>query len=85
MEKYKIQIKKSVEKDLLSYAKFIRNRLLKAIYKLKKNPYLQSKKLSATENLYRVRMGKYRIVYEIIKKNSVIMIYKIGHRKNIYK
>ena len=38
MEKYKIQIKKSVEKDILSYEKSIRNRLLQTIHKLNKTP-----------------------------------------------
>ena len=85
MEKYNIRVKKSVEKDILSYGKQTRNRLLKAISKLKQNPYLKSKNLSATDHLYRTRVGKYRIIYEIIKKDSIIMVYKIGHRKNIYK
>ena len=84
MAKYKIRVKKSAEKDILSYDKQIRKRLLKTIYKLKQNPYLKSKKLSVSENLYRVRVGNYRIVYEIIKKDSIIMIYKVGHRKNVY-
>lgn len=85
MEKYKIQLKKSVEKDILSYEKFIRNKLLKTIYQLKQNPYLKAKKLSPPDNLYRVRVGNYSIIYEIIKKDRTIMIYKIGHRKNIYR
>ena len=84
MEKYNIRIKKSVEKDILSYDKYTRTRLLKTISKLKQNPYLKSKKLSTTHHLYRVRVGKYRVIYEIIKKDSIIMIYKVGHRKNIY-
>ena len=84
MAKYNIRIKKSVEKDILSYDKHTRTRLLKTISKLKQNPYLKSKKLSTTNHLYRVRIGKYRVIYEIIKKDAVIMVYKIGHRKNIY-
>jgi len=44
-----------------------------------------SKKLSGTtENLWRVRVGNYRIIYLIEEKIKVVKITKIGHRRNIY-
>ena len=84
MARYKIQIKHSVEKDISAYDKNIKQRLIEAIYTLQINPYKNSKKLQGTE-FYRKRVGNYRIVFEVIKKDSCVIIYKIGHRKNIYK
>ena len=84
MAKYKIQLKRSVEKDISAYDKNIRQRLIRAIYKLQTNPYRNSKKLYGTE-FYRTRVGNYRIIFEIIKKDSRLVIYKVGHRRDIYK
>ena len=84
MAKYKIQLKHSVEKDISAYDKHIRQRLIKAIYTLQTNPYRNCKRLYRTE-FYRARVGNYRIIFEVIKKDSYIIIYKIGHRKNIYR
>ena len=80
--KYKIQIKKSVKKDISSFDKSTMRRLIKAIQKLESKPYENAKKLFG-ENLYRIRVGHYRIVYEIVKKEARIEIYKISHRKNV--
>ncbi|VEP17086.1 hypothetical protein H1P_5470002 [Hyella patelloides LEGE 07179] len=41
-------------------------------------------KLSATENLYRVRTGDYRIIYKIQDKFLLIVITKVGHRRDVY-
>ena len=84
MAKYKIRIKKSVKKDISSFDKKLNQRLLKSIQKLQSNPYINAKKITGQE-FYRVRVGKYRIIYEIIQVDSEVIIYKIGHRKDIYK
>ena len=84
MMKYKIQIKKSVEKDISSYDKNTNSRLIKAIQDLQFDPYRKAKKLSG-KILYRIRVGKYRIVYEIIEKDSLLVIYKISHRRDVYR
>ena len=84
MPKYKIQIKKSVRKDISSFDKKFNQRLIKAIQKLQSNPYTNAKKITG-EEFYRVRVGKYRIVYEVKKTELEIIVYKIGNRKDIYK
>ena len=84
MAKYKIQIKGSVQKDLSFYDKKTNKRLIEAIHKLKNDPYMGSKKIFGASDLYRIRVGQYRIIYQILKEDSLIMVYKVGHRKNIY-
>ena len=42
-------------------------------------------KLEGTDDLYRVRVGNYRIIYQIQDENLLIMIVKVGDRKEIYR
>jgi mRNA interferase RelE/StbE len=44
-----------------------------------------SEKLQGFQNLYRLRVGKYRIIYEIDKATSVVTIAKVEHRKSVYR
>ena len=42
-------------------------------------------KLAGEENLYRIRMGDYQIVYQIQDKSSQVLVLRIGHRKEVYR
>jgi mRNA interferase RelE/StbE len=42
------------------------------------------KKLVAEENLYRVRVGEYRVVYRIRDQELIVLIVKVGHRREVY-
>lgn len=42
-------------------------------------------KLASEEDLYRIRVGNYRVIYTIQDKQLIILILKIGHRKDVYK
>jgi len=56
------------------------------IDKLSKNPYARNaKKLIGEKDLFRIRSGDYRIIYQVKDKILLILILKIGHRKEIYK
>jgi len=81
---YKIEFKKSVKKDLRHLPKNDTVKILDRIHRLSTNPRpQQSRKLSSQEK-YRLRHGKYRILYEIRDQLLLITIVKVGHRKNIY-
>jgi mRNA interferase RelE/StbE len=85
MEKYKIFFKKSALKELEKVPKTTLRKVVKKIQKLSDNPKpVGSQKLS-NYNLYRIRQGDYRVVYFIDNEKSEIQIFKIGHRKDIYK
>jgi mRNA interferase RelE/StbE len=85
MEKYRISIKKSAAKELEAMPKKNLQRNIKHIQALADNPRLPgSQKLSGKE-LYRIRQGDYRIAYSIEDKDSLIDIFKIGHRREIYR
>lgn len=83
---YQIEIKLSVRKALLVMPKNVQHRINTAIDSLKDNPRcVGSRKLSGYENLYRFRVGDYRIIYEIHDDKLIIIIIKIGHRREIYR
>jgi mRNA interferase RelE/StbE len=85
MEKYKIFFKKSALKELERVPRTTLQKIVKKIQKLSDNPKpVGSQKLS-NYNLYRIRQGDYRVVYFIDNEKSEIQIFKIGHRKDIYK
>ncbi|MBT4714098.1 MAG: type II toxin-antitoxin system RelE/ParE family toxin [Candidatus Marinimicrobia bacterium] len=81
---YKIEFKKSVKKDLRHLPRKDVVKILDRISDLASDSRpRQSKKLSGQEK-YRLRYGKYRILYEIRDQLLLITIVKVGHRKNIY-
>ncbi len=85
MTLYNISFKPSVEKDLRPLPKQIVERVWKQIERLKNNPYPdQAVKLSNSERLYRIRVGDYRIVYEVDTKTLQVMIHYIRHRRDVY-
>lgn len=84
MEKYKLKLKKSAQKELASLPKKDLKLVLKAIEELAENPRgLNSKKLSGDEK-YRRRVGKYRVLYEIHDDILIIFVVKVAHRKDVY-
>jgi len=44
-----------------------------------------SSKLQAPEDLYRIRVGDYRIIYEIFDRRLLVLVLKVGHRSEVYK
>jgi mRNA interferase RelE/StbE len=85
MAKYKITIKKSAAKELEAIPKKDLQRIIKRIQSLTENPRPQDSKKLARQEQYRIRQGDYRIVYSIKDKDSLIDIFKIGHRREIYR
>ncbi len=57
--------------------------ILNKIYSIKENPYRFLKRLQG-EKLWRLRIGDYRAVVDVIVSMNKIIVIRIGHRKNIY-
>ena len=57
--------------------------ILNKIYSIRENPYRFLKRLQG-EKLWRLRIGDYRAVVDVIVSMNKIMVIRIGHRKNIY-
>ena len=85
MAVYKILFKKSVWKDFESIPKKDLKKILKRIELLGEDPRPPGcQKLSGQER-YRLRQGRYRIVYSIQDIELSVWVVKIGHRKDIYR
>ena len=85
MARYRVLFRKSVEKDFANIPKSDVKRILNRIKTLEENPRPPgSKKLTGQER-YRLRQGRYRIVYSIQNDELTIWVVKIGHRKDIYR
>ncbi len=85
MTKYSLSFKTSVAKDLRQIPKRDVQNILKRIEGLADDPRPSgSEKLSGQER-FRVRQGTYRIIYEIKDQELVIMVVKVGHRRDVYR
>ena len=86
MAKYRILIKPSAVKEIEAISpKKDRQRLVGRISKLADNPRPPGcEKLSGQEK-YRIRQGRYRIVYSIEDQDLVVYVVKVGHRKDVYR
>lgn len=85
MAEYEIFFKESVWKDLKKVPKNNLKKILSRIDKLKDNPRpIGCEKLTGQE-LYRVRQGKYRIVYSIQDNELTVWVIKVGHRSSVYR
>jgi len=83
--KYKIFIKPTALKELQKVPKRDVSRVIDKIRSLSSNPRPPGcEKLSADEK-YRIRQGRYRIVYSIEDDKLVVLVIKIGHRKDVYR
>lgn len=85
MVEYKLLFKESVYKDLKVLSSSDLKRILSKIEEIAQNPRpAVSQKLSGLE-LFRVRQGKYRIVYSIQDRELVVHVIRVGHRKDVYR
>jgi mRNA interferase RelE/StbE len=83
---YKIEISSSAEKSLKKISKKDLAKIVEAILVLSITPFPEgSRKLAGEDGTYRIRQGDYRIIYEVEGKKLLILVLKIGHRKDIYR
>ena len=84
--KYRIEFSPTAESQFKKLSKEVQARLKHRIDNMAENPFPRGvKKLSAEENFYRLRIGDYRIIYQVQGKALLILILKLGHRKNVYR
>jgi mRNA interferase RelE/StbE len=84
--KYRIEFKRSAAKVLKKLPKPDRQRIRDKIDSLADNlPDPATTKMKGENPFHRVRAGDYRIIYEIHENTLMILILKIGHRKEVYR
>lgn len=85
MPAYEILLSKAARKQLDNLPVFITNKIIEDIAALAGTPRPTGcKKLKGQKNAWRIRIGDYRVIYEIEDKLLRILVVAIGHRKDIY-
>lgn len=82
---YELRWKESAKKELKNLDKPMIKRVLESVTQLAANPRpVACKKLRGADDLYRIRVADYRVVYAIDDSVLIIEIIRVGHRRNIY-
>jgi mRNA interferase RelE/StbE len=82
---YQVILPKSPQKELDRLPDEITARILDALEELKKQPRPPGCKKLRGENAWRIRIGDYRVIYEIHDKILQVIVVTIGHRREVYR
>ena len=83
---YSILLAPPAERQFKAFAPAIQKRLAKRLKSLRDNPRPQGvRKLTGENDLYRIRDGDYRIIYTIGDKELIVLVVKIGDRKEVHR
>ena len=85
MAKYKLLFNKSVAKDLRGLPRRDIRKVLRKIDSLAADPRAPGCKKLSTRELYRVRQGLYRIIYEIADEQLIVHVIGVAHRRRAYR
>lgn len=86
MASYRLEWRRSTKKDLRHIATEDIPRVISAAEDLIHNPFpLGCTKLSGSDRSYRIRVGDYRILYDVFSDRLIIEVIRVGHRKDVYK
>ncbi|MEH1931118.1 type II toxin-antitoxin system RelE family toxin [Nostoc sp.] len=83
---YKVEILKGALKQLKKLLPELQERIQLKIDDLATEPRPNGvKKLKGKENAYRIRVGEYRVIYDILDDILVVNVVELGHRSKVYK
>jgi len=85
MAAYSLVFKASVQKDFEGIPKKDLRKILSRIKSLAGEPRPHGCEKLTGQNRYRVRQGRYRIVYAVQDEERIVIVVKVGHRKDIYR
>lgn len=83
---YRIEFAPKAGRQFKALERSLQVRLGRRIDSLAENPRPHGiKKLSGEEELYRLRVGDYRIIYQIQEKRLIVLVVGVGHRADVYR
>ena len=86
MASFRIEWRRSTKKDLRKLPPSAVLRIVRAVESLVEEPFpLGAEKLKGSEHAYRIRVGDYRVVYEVFAEIRLIEIERMRHRKDVYR
>ena len=86
MSQYKVKWKHSAVKELKNVDSRYVRRIVQAIEPLSNMPFPRGcRKIFGSDSSYRIRVGDYRVIYQIDEGNKTITIFHVRHRKDAYR
>jgi len=86
LSRYNVKLMPKAQKDLDGFSGKLLSRFEEAILGLYNEPRPHnSKKLSGGGSRWRIRIGDYRILYEIDDTHKIVQVYRIAHRREVYR
>jgi mRNA interferase RelE/StbE len=86
MPTYEIEVSSTAERQLRKLSRIDRLRVLRAIVGLGTNPRPAGcRKLSGFDDVFRIRVGRFRVLYAIEDRRLVLIVLKVGDRKDVYR
>lgn len=83
--RFEVELSEVAKKDLSKLESQVQDRLRLAFMILSRNPRPPKSVKLKGRNGYRIRVGDYRVIYEILIDKVIILVTRIGHRRDIYK
>ena len=85
MPSYKTSLSRSARKEFDPLDRALQTRIIKKLKVLESDPRgADAIKMSGNDS-WRVRVGDYRIIYDILDSQLIVMVIKIGHRREVYR
>jgi len=81
---YEVVLSNKAERQLKKLEKCLQERIISALERARIRPEAHFKKLVG-EEAYSLRVGRYRVIADIIKNRLIILVLKVGHRRKVYK
>jgi mRNA interferase RelE/StbE len=76
----------SAQRELAALPKDVQRRIVNRVDALREDPRpLGARQLQGEDRLYRLRVGDYRVIYSIEGRRLVVVVVKIGHRREVYR
>jgi mRNA interferase RelE/StbE len=86
MASFNLQWRKSTRKDLRRIPREMVSRIVTEVEKLVEQPLPHgSEKLTGSDHTHRIRVGDYRVVYELLRDAKIVEIQRVRHRKDVYR
>ena len=84
MGSYEIEVSRTAERQQKKLSEEDQLRMVRAVLALGEEPRPRgSRQLSGYDDVFRIRVGRYRVLYSVVESRLVILILKIGHRKDV--
>ncbi len=86
MATYRIEWKPSALRELKRIDRQVIPRIIQTVERLADDPFAAGvRKLRGAEHTYRLRVGEYRVVYEVVGAKLAVVIVRVRHRRDVYR